>query len=154
MLPTKRENQHMPRTEVEGDFPVHYIYTAGIAGEKFLMGLKEQKFLATDCPPCSMTYLPAKMFCEDCFVELGDDTYKEVGPNGEVFSFTEVFVDFRGDPLAEPYTVALVQIDGSSTKFFHKLVGVDNPSIGMKVKPVWASERKGSILDLEGFTTA
>lgn len=153
MLPTKRDQQKLPTTSVYGDFPVTYLYTAGISGEKFFYGLKDQKFIANTCGSCNFTYLPPKMFCEDCFDELGEESYKEIETTGEVFSFTEVFYDHRGDKLPEPYFLALIKVDGSSTTFMHKLL-VSNPVIGMKVKAVWNDNRVGSILDLKGFETA
>lgn len=150
MLPTKRDQHKFPTTSVRGDFPVTYHYTAGISGEKFFLALKERKLLANTCSSCNMTYLPPKMFCEDCFDELGDDTYKEITSTGEVFSFTEVFYDHRGDRLVNPYFLGLIVVDGSDTKFLHKLL-VSNPEIGMKVKAVWNDNRVGSIMDLMGF---
>ena len=153
MLPTRRNIHEAPTKEVIGDFPVYFHYTAGIAGEKFLYGLKDQKILGNTCPSCNHTYVPTRMFCEDCFEELGDETYKEVGPEGELFSFTEVFVDHRGDMLKEPYFLGLIKIKGTNTTFFHRLVGIDNPSIGMIVKPMWNQDRKGSIFDLKGFSS-
>ena len=150
MLPTKRDQHKSPTTSVRGDFPVTYHYTAGISGEKFFLGLKDQKFLANTCNSCNMTYLPPKMFCEDCFDELGDDTYKVIETTGEVFSFTEVFYDHRGDKLKVSYFLGLIKVDGSTTTFMHKLL-MASPEIGMKVKVVWNNERVGSIMDIKGF---
>jgi len=152
MLPTKRNHHGKPTTSVRGGFPVHFHYTAGEAGEKFFYGLKDQKFLATTCSSCDVTYFPAKLFCEDCFDELGEDAWKELEATGELFSFTEVFVDHRGDTLDEPYFLGLIKVKGSDTTFFHKLVDVSDPKIGMELKAVWNDDREGSLLDLKGFT--
>ena len=152
MIPTRRNIHDPPTREVKGGFPVHYIYTVGISGEKFFNGLKDRKLMANKCESCSMTYLPPKMFCEDCFDELGDNTYVELDQSAELFSFSEVYTDFRGNPVDTSYFMALVKVEGSSTTFFHQLVDVDNPSIGMKLKPVWNDERTGSLFDLKGFT--
>lgn len=151
MIPTRKNTHNPPTTEVRGGFPVHYLYTAGNFGEKFLYGLKDQKLLATTCGSCNRTYLPAVMFCEDCFDELSLDNFKEVGPSAELFSFTEVHVDHRGDPLDKPYYLGLIKVEGTSTTFFHKLVNITEPKIGMKLKPSWNSQRSGTIFDLNGF---
>lgn len=152
MLPTRRHNHDPPTVEVKGDFPVHYIYTVGISGEKFFQGLKDKKLVANNCSSCNRVYLPPKLFCEECFDELGDDTYAELAQSAELFSFSQVYVDFRGNPLETPYTLGLFKVDGSTTTFFHKLINVDQPSIGMKVTPVWNDNRTASIFDLKGFT--
>jgi len=153
MLPTKQDQHDKPTTEVKGGFPVTFHYTAGIAMEKFYYGLKDQKLLANTCDHCDFTYLPPRFFCEDCFAELGDENYQEVGPSGELLSFSEVFVDKRGDLLDSPYFVGLIKVEGTNTKFFHRLVNIDKPEIGMTVKAVWEDDRSGSYLDLKGFTS-
>jgi uncharacterized OB-fold protein len=91
------------------------------------------------------------MFCEDCFEELGEGTYKELRTEGEIVSFSQVFYDHRGDKLSEPYFLGLIKVDGSNTTFFHKLVNSSDPKIGMRVKTLWNSERTASIFDLQGF---
>ena len=121
MLPTRRNIHNAPTKEVEGDFPVHYLYTVGISGEKFFKGLKDQKIIGNTCEACNFTYLPPKMFCEDCFDELDDSTYKELGSEGELVSFSQVYFDFRGEKLAESYIMGLIKVEGSNTTFFHKM---------------------------------
>ncbi|MHA2503521.1 MAG: Zn-ribbon domain-containing OB-fold protein [Candidatus Kariarchaeaceae archaeon] len=153
MLPTQRDNHGAPTREIYGDFPVTFHYTAGIAGEKFLYGLKDQKFLATYCGDCDFTYFPAKMFCEDCFKEFDESDWKELELSGELFSFTKVYQGHDGSKLDEPYFIGLVKVSGSSTTFFHRLVDIADPKIGMAVKPVWATDRKANIMDLKGFTS-
>ncbi len=151
MLPTKRNAKHNSVREVEGSFPIHFHYTAGISTEKFFLGLKEKKILGNTCATCNFTYLPPKIFCEDCFAELGNDTYKEVPQTGILESYTEIYYDFRGDKLETPYFLALIKVDETDTMFYHKLIDTENPKIGMKVSAIWNDDRKGSIHDLNGF---
>ena len=151
MIPTRRHVHNAPTKEIKGEFPVHYLYTVGIAGERFFNGLKDKKLVGNTCQSCETTYLPPKIYCEDCFDELGDDTYQELDHKGTLFSFTKVFYNFRGVKLDTPYYMALIKVNGSDTTFFHKLVNVSEPGIGMELKPVWNSARKGSIFDLQGF---
>jgi uncharacterized OB-fold protein len=152
MIPSQRDNYGAPTREIKGDFPVSYHYTAGIAGEKFLFGLKEKKFLATHCSECGYTCFPARMFCEDCFREFDDSDWKELETEGELFSFTEVFFGHDGKKLTKSYFICLVKVSGSNTVFFHKLLNTAETSIGMKVKAIWEENRTGSLLDLKGFT--
>jgi uncharacterized protein len=151
MIPTKRNQKGMPTKEVHGGFPVHWLYTAGDVNEKFFYGLKDQKLIANTCETCNYTYLPPRMFCEDCFDELGESTYKELPLSGELVSFTEVYKDHKGKPLSQPEVIGLVKVDGSNSVFYHKLINTSNPSVGMKVKPVWSDNREGSLFDLTGF---
>ncbi|MDH5404634.1 MAG: Zn-ribbon domain-containing OB-fold protein [Candidatus Heimdallarchaeota archaeon] len=154
MQPTRRNIHNAPRTSVKGGFPVHYHYTVGISGEKFFYGLKDQKFISNTCDACNFTYFPPKMFCEDCFNELGDQSYNELKQEGTIVGVTKVFFDFRGHKLAEPYYMGLIKVDGSNTTFFHKIVDIENPEIDQKVKAKWNEDRVGSIFDLEGYTSS
>ena len=85
----------------EGDLPVRHRYTPGVAGDAFFTALKDRGvLLGSRCEHCSYTYVPARLFCERCFAELSADT--EVGPGGELVSFTIVFVGIEGEPLEQP----------------------------------------------------
>lgn len=132
---------------VEGDLGVHFVYTAGLAGEEFLRAMAKGKFLASTCDRCSKTYLPPRIFCEDCFHEIADR--HEVGGTGTIVSLTRLEVDADGQP-ADPQWVAAIQLDGTDTTLLHRLDGADF-EIGSRVEAVWASRRAGSILDVEYF---
>ena len=55
----------------EGDVEADYIYTSGVAGERFFVALRDEgRMLASRCAACKLDYLPPRMFCEDCFAEL------------------------------------------------------------------------------------
>ena len=136
---------------VEGSFPGYYLYTAGIAGEKFFQGLKNKKLIASvcECKNCiTHTFLPPRIFCECCFCEITN--YKPVKDTGTVYSYTEVYYDEKGTKLSEPMVLALLNIDGTDTLFLHKLI-TRNPTVGMHVKAVWNEKRKGTLLDIKGF---
>ena len=93
------------------------------------------------------------MFCERCLAELTPDV--ECGPSGELLSWTVVRLDVDDQPLDTPVTYGLIKLDGADTAFLHRLVDVDGePTIGDRVTAVLASERDGSILDVEGFAPA
>jgi uncharacterized protein len=147
------EPERTART-LEGTIPVRHRYTPGVAGEAFLSALREREvFLGSSCEACSLTYLPARLFCQRCFGELAADA--EVGPDGTLVSSTVVHVDADGARLPQPVIAGLVRLDGASSALLH-IVLVDDaapPAIGTRVRAVFLppGERTGSILDVRGF---
>lgn len=140
-----------------GSIPVGHRYTAGRAGEVFLTALRDGGvLLGSRCASCDLVYAPARAFCERCFSELAADT--EVGPGGELVSFTVAFVDVDGAPLDTPVAYGLVRLDGADTAMLHVVLDAgDEPlEIGERVEAVVRpeAERTGSILDIEGFRPA
>lgn len=136
-----------------GKIPVSNQYTAGSAGEAFLRALKDRgEILGSACGRCTITYVPARLFCERCLAELKERA--PVGPGGVLHSFTVAHVGLDGEPLDQPAIAALVKLDGATTPMMHFFLGSRaQAKIGAKVKAVFkpASQRTGSILDLRGF---
>ena len=137
----------------EGDLPVRHRYTPGVAGDAFFTALKERGvLLGSRCESCAYTYVPARLFCERCFSELSADT--EVGPGGELVSFTIVFRGIEGEPLERPQTLGAVRLDGADAVLIHRVEPGEEPlEIGERVEVVVEPEtrRTGSILDIAGF---
>jgi uncharacterized OB-fold protein len=137
-----------------GGMPVRHRYTPGVGGDAFFTALRERGILlGSHCAHCGYRYVPARLFCERCFSELSADT--EVGPAGELVSFTIVFVGIEGEPLDRPDVLGAVRLDGADAVLIHRVLepGEEPLQIGERlevvVKP--GSERTGSILDIEGF---
>ena len=138
----------------EGEIPITSRYTVGLAGERFFREILENgKFLATRCPECDFTYVPPRLYCEQCFAHL--EEWVEVPSTGRVHTFTIVHVDLDGNPLPEPRIMAFVRLDGTDGGLVHFLgeVEPDQVCIGMCVEAVFKdkAERKGSILDVAYF---
>lgn len=138
----------------EGDFPVRHRYTPGVAGAAFFEALGERGvLLGSRCESCGYTYVPARMFCERCFSELSADT--QVGPGGEIVTFTIVFEGIDGEPLERPETIGAVRLDGADAVLIHRVLepGDEPLEIGERVEVVLRADgqRTGSILDIEGF---
>jgi len=137
----------------EGDLPVRHRYTPGVAGDAFFTTLKERGvLLGSRCESCAYTYVPARLFCERCFSELSADT--EVGPGGEVVSFTIVFLGIEGEPLERPATLGAVRLDDADGVLIHRVEPGEEPlEIGERVEVVVepGPKRTGSILDIAGF---
>lgn len=140
----------------DGEFPVRHRYTPGVAGTAFFTALRDRGvLLGSRCEACSYTYVPARLFCERCFAELAADT--EVGPGGELVSYTIGFVGLEGEPLEDPETIGLVRLDGADSVLVHRVLDADEPlEIGERVEVVLRplGDREGTILDIEGFRSA
>jgi uncharacterized OB-fold protein len=74
----------------------------------------------------------------------------EVGPEGTVTTWAWVRQPGGKAPLDRPFAWALIRPDGADTAMLGA-VDADSPeamATGMKVAPVWAEEREGSITDI------
>ena len=60
------------------------------------------------------------------------------------------------EPLDQPVMLGLVRFDGADTVLLHRLLleKRGEPTIGERVRAVFAPEREGSMLDVEGFAPA
>ena len=142
--------QEIKTKKWDGEIPVHYLYTYGIAGEKFFREIKDKgTFVATKCDKCNVTYVPPRIYCERCFAELKD--YKDVGTKGTIETYTICSESLDGKRLPKPEIIACIRIDGTDGGLIHRL---SEPSkIGTKVEAVFAepSKRTGSINDILYF---
>jgi uncharacterized OB-fold protein len=141
----------------EGEMPTRGLYTAGLAGARFLREIKEHgRFMATPCRNCGITYLPPRLYCERCFRQL--EEWIEVPSTGHVHTFTVLHLDLNGNRLPAPRVIAFVQVDGTDGGLVHYLGGVEpeHVYIGMPVEAVFKApeERRGSILDIAHFQPA
>ncbi len=133
--------------------PLEFHYTAGVAGEEFRRVLKESgRLLSSKCSKCETTYIPARMFCPLCFVEMKE--MKTQDEPGYVYSYTTVNRNRTGEN-SEPLTIALVKFDGVTGGIVHKL-DLSEPgrvTFGMKVVPILKDlgERTGALTDIIAF---
>jgi len=138
----------------EGEIPITSRYTAGLAGERFFREIKDNgRFLGTRCPECGLTYVPPRLYCEQCFAHL--EEWVEVPSTGRVHTFTVVHFDLDGNPLPDPRVIAFIRLDSTDGGLVHYLgeVEPDQVCIGMCVEAVFKekAERKGGILDIAYF---
>src|SRR5207237_1035064 len=105
----------------EGNMEADYIYTSGVAGERFFVALRDGgKMLASRCVACNLDYLPPRLFCEDCFAELSE--FVDVPPEGRVAAVTMAHLDRRGTPVSRPQVWALVTFEGIRGGLVHRLL--------------------------------
>ena len=137
----------------DGNLEADYIYTSGVAGERFFRALRDEgRLLAARCTACGFDYLPPRIFCEDCFAELTD--FVEVPRDGKVAAVTVAHLDRFGAPLLTPEAWAFVTFDGIRGGLVHRLlVPPDRAKAGLSVRPRLKAKgaRVGAITDIEGF---
>ena len=137
--------------------PLEFHYTAGVAGEEFRRELKKSgRFLASECSKCKNSYVPARMFCPSCFIEMRETrTLEELG---YVYSYTTVSRNRAGEPSEQPMTIALIRFEGVKGGIVHKLEVNESGrmTFGTKVVPILkdAAERTGALTDILAFKPA
>lgn len=139
---------------LEQTIPLEYIYTTGVAGEKFFRELMENgKLMGTRCGKCKRVTLPGRIYCESCFEYV--DEWIDVGNKGKVHSFTVTKLDVDGTVLSKPIIFAVIKFDGVLGGLIHKLDDVqpEKVYIGMPVEAVFRekAQRTGSINDIKYF---
>jgi len=87
-----------------------YVYTVGYAGEEFFKGLKEGKIIGSKCPKCGRIYVPATLYCEECFMKT---EFTEVKGRAYLDSYTIVYKDFEGNTLPNPQVIGFVRFEGT-----------------------------------------
>jgi len=141
---------------VEGDMEADYIYTAGIAGDRFLRSMKKDRTLrSARCERCGIDFLPPRMYCERCLTPVTKEG--RVPRTGLVEAWSAARFDEDGHPLAEPQVWAIVRFEGLEGGLVHRLlVPVAEAKAGMKVRPVFKepAKRTAEITDLLGFVPA
>lgn len=147
----------------EWSFDFDYSASLGAVYTKFMEGLKEKKFLGNKCG--GRTFFPPRPFCYRT-LELTSEWLEGDGV-GTLEAFTVCYQETNSVayPRSEmkprvPYVLGVIRVHDSDQCFFHILSGVDaqDPAAllekikaGLKVRPVWAKERIGNILDIESF---
>lgn len=129
-------------------------YYAGKIGSRFYRELRDNgKIFGTRCPGCNRVYWPPRQTCGPCFRDMTENDMLEIGPRGTVVSFTRVEYDSPVMPRKAPFYYAVITLDGADTGITHFLdeVGPADVACGMRVEPVFAEERKGTILDIAHF---
>lgn len=137
----------------DGDIEADYIYTSGVAGDRFFRALRDEgRILAARCDACDLAYLPPRMFCERCFAELS--AYVDVPREGRVAAVAVAHEDRRGNPLPHPEPWALVTFRGIHGGLVHRLLAEPGRAkAGLRVLPKIRPKayRTGTVADIEGF---
>jgi uncharacterized OB-fold protein len=137
---------------IEGKMALPYQYFAGAVGSKFIVALRDEKqILGVRCERCNKTFVPPRQTCERCFAPLTDNWVK-VEQTGEVTGFTVVRYEEPYQPQEPPYVLAMIKLDGSDVSIVHLLAcDPKDARTGMRVRAVFAEERKDNILAIAHF---
>jgi len=131
---------------VEQKIQIPYSYVAGPAVGRFLTGLKDCVFYASECSQCGRKSVPPLSFCSRCWKPV--QNFVVVGPSGVLESFAAVP---EGSNPGAVY--ALIRLKGASTSLPHflELSAGQAARIGAEVKPIWNENRVGSVRDIRYF---
>ncbi|MCX7634667.1 MAG: Zn-ribbon domain-containing OB-fold protein [Syntrophales bacterium] len=144
--------EHYPPFAVDQHLTAHGNYWAGRAGSRFYRTLRDRgRILGSPCRNCNKVLWPPRSICTFCFSALREMV--EIGPLGTVETFTVVTYTAPIHPRPAPFIYAVIRLDGADTGMAHFLDEVEftQVHIGMRVRPVFAQERRGNILDIRYF---
>ncbi|MGD9855483.1 MAG: Zn-ribbon domain-containing OB-fold protein [Planctomycetaceae bacterium] len=147
---------------IRSEYSLHLDYSTplGEVYSRFMLGLKDRRLLGNRCVNCNRLYVPARPFCDHCCDDTGE--LVEVEPRGRVVAFTVYNIKTANLPNP-PFAQGIIKIGDAANSFLHFLAGFEftdaedlrrQITIGMPVRPVWATERHGGILDIAHFTHA
>jgi uncharacterized protein len=107
---------------IPGHWDFKYEYFAGRAASRFFHELRSNRIMGTVCPQCGRTLVPARSFCDACFVAT--DEWRQVGTKGRVDLFTILTTAFPGLP-EPPLAIGYVTLEGADTALLNFIDGVD-----------------------------
>ena len=132
------------------DFTLEYPYTrtTGPVMGPFLTGVRDGRILGSRvgdrvlCPP--VEYDPSDGST------VGPDQLVEVGPGGEVTSWTWVATPTSKHPFDHPFAFAQILLDGADTTMLQAVDAgsIDAMATGMRVTARFRDERHGAVTDL------
>ncbi|PKL37224.1 MAG: DNA-binding protein [Spirochaetae bacterium HGW-Spirochaetae-1] len=136
----------------ESKISVPYSWWAGETATHFLKSLRDdKKILALKCSKCGKTFVPPRKVCPTCFVK--NTEWVELSGKGTLQSFTVARRQLAAIQKKVPVIYGLIKLDGADTAMLHYLEGIapEKVKIGMRVEAQFASDRNGTIQDIEFF---
>lgn len=121
MTATSPDEQTLLTVPARWEF--EYTYFAGATASRFFNELREhRRITGTRCGRCGRTLVPARAYCDACFVPT--DEWVEIGSTGRLDAFTILATKFPGLP-DPPKVIAYVTLDGASTALLNYVDGID-----------------------------
>ena len=131
-----------------------YRYFAGATASRFFRELREhRRIMGTRCEGCRRTLVPARAYCDACFVPTDD--WVELGVTGRLDTFTILATKFPGLP-DPPRVLGYVTLEGADTAILNYVEGIalddlDRAAATLMRKPtvtvVFEDEPAGRITD-------
>ncbi len=141
-----------PVDEVDGELRISYRQSYGEHYRRFYREMCDNKrIMGVKCSKCGAVLLPPRPYCGFCYEPA--DQWVELADEGTLKTFTTVYEPRDGEPAAQPYIYAFIMLDGAGVHLPHLLGEVDpeDVEVGMRVKAVWAEDRKGTLHDIKYF---
>jgi len=128
-----------------------YKRSVGPVIGRFLGALKEGRIEGVRAAD-GRVLVPAAEYDPDTG-EAVTEEFVEVGPGGEVVTWTWVGEPRPKHPLDRPFAWALIKLDGADTAMLHVVDAGEESAMrtGLRVRPRWSESPKGHILDIEAF---
>lgn len=132
-----------------GQIKIPYTWPAGQAGSRFLVALRDRmQLLGVRCPACQKVWVPP-IRCLTCH-QIGTE-WVQVGPQGTLETWTIVRTSVLPiQVLPVPYATGVIRLDGADTGLVHFLGGLEFSKLfsGLRVEPIFNTQRRGHILDI------
>lgn len=112
----------VPALTIEGHWDFDYTYFAGSAASRFFAELRNGRIVGSVCPQCERVLVPARKFCDACYVDTTE--WRDVSLDGVLETFTILTSSIPGSP-EPPFVVGYVKLDGASTALLNYVEGVD-----------------------------
>lgn len=127
-----------------------FTRTTGEVIGTFLTGLREKIIYGIRRPGGSVMAPPTE-YDPDSGEALTE--FVEVGPGGEVMSWTWCNQPRPQQPFEQPFAWALIKLDGSDTCMLHAVCveSSEKMETGMRVEAKWRQDRQGHITDIYCF---
>lgn len=120
-MTTGNGSEQVEQLKLPGHWDFRYEYYAGEAASRFFAELGHGRIMGTLCPQCQRTLVPARGFCDVCYVETTE--WREVGSAGRLETFTILASKFHGLP-DPPVIIGYVTLDGANTALLNYVEGV------------------------------
>ena len=153
------EKQTDPTTPMHwrGNMQADYLYPNGVGGNKFFKHImKKDSFLASKCQRCNKIYFPPRIYCEDCFCDIPEESWIEVPSTGTIKLHTVAMIDSYGNKLGEPKIIGMINIDNTDGLMLGviKSDNIDEDLVGKQVKAIFkpTNQREGNLKDILYFT--
>ena len=127
-----------------------FDYSYGRISQFFKELMENEKIMGTKCPKCGVVFCPPTSDCPKCWVTTD---WVEIGPKGILLHYTIIGLPPLWVKRRVPFTLGLIKLDGADTGLMHFVNETDKAKLrnGLRVKAVFAQERKGYITDIEHF---
>lgn len=114
-----------------------YVYSPGLAQDRFLRAIKQGRLLGQGCEECGRVYIPSRGSCPRCAKPTTREV--EVKDTGTVVTYSVVRVPSENIEVQLPYCAANILLDGAdiTTTALIQECPMEDIRIGMRVQAVW-----------------